>query len=150
MDLTRVSVVLPALNEAVALPVALASLPAEADLVVVDNGSTDTTARWLPLADPEAASSRARRDCNHQPPWSVNTGQRSMGPLTTGDDFLGATLRTWSRRPTCAPCRRGWRAARLGGRSLGLRRAALTSTHRVLGATYWVLGAPASASWTPV
>jgi glycosyltransferase involved in cell wall biosynthesis len=44
MDLTRVSVVLPALNEAAALPVALASFPAQADLVVVDNGSTDATA----------------------------------------------------------------------------------------------------------
>jgi glycosyltransferase involved in cell wall biosynthesis len=44
MDLARVSVVLPALNEAAALPVALASFPAQADLVVVDNGSTDATA----------------------------------------------------------------------------------------------------------
>src|SRR5437867_2586052 len=44
MDLTRVSVVLPALNEAAALPVAPASFPAQADLVVVDNGSTDATA----------------------------------------------------------------------------------------------------------
>jgi glycosyltransferase involved in cell wall biosynthesis len=44
MDLTRVSVVLPALNEAAALPVALASFPAQADLVVVDNGSADATA----------------------------------------------------------------------------------------------------------
>ncbi|HEV8653876.1 MAG TPA: glycosyltransferase family 2 protein [Actinomycetes bacterium] len=39
MDLTRVSVVLPALNEATALPAALASFPAQADLVVTDNGS---------------------------------------------------------------------------------------------------------------
>jgi glycosyltransferase involved in cell wall biosynthesis len=68
MDLTRVSVVLPALNEAAALPVALASFPAQADLVVVDNGSTDATARWLAPADPDAAPSRDRRDCNHQPP----------------------------------------------------------------------------------
>src|SRR4030095_9989825 len=44
MDLTRVSVVLPALNEAAALPVALASFPAQVDLVVVDNGSTNATA----------------------------------------------------------------------------------------------------------
>jgi glycosyltransferase involved in cell wall biosynthesis len=44
MDLARVSVVLPALNEAAALPAALASFPAQADLVVVDNGSSDATA----------------------------------------------------------------------------------------------------------
>jgi glycosyltransferase involved in cell wall biosynthesis len=43
MDLTGVTVVLPALNEAAALPTALASFPAEADLVVVDNGSSDGT-----------------------------------------------------------------------------------------------------------
>jgi glycosyltransferase involved in cell wall biosynthesis len=40
----RVTVILPALNEAVALPVALASFPPEVDLLVVDNGSTDQTA----------------------------------------------------------------------------------------------------------
>jgi glycosyltransferase involved in cell wall biosynthesis len=43
-DLSRVAVVLPALNEADALPVALASWPPAAELVVVDNGSTDQTA----------------------------------------------------------------------------------------------------------
>jgi hypothetical protein len=48
MDLTRVSVVLPTLNEAAALPAALASFPAQADLVVVDSGSTDATTRRLP------------------------------------------------------------------------------------------------------
>jgi glycosyltransferase involved in cell wall biosynthesis len=44
MDLSRVTVILPALNEAAALPVALASFPPEVDLLVVDNGSTDQTA----------------------------------------------------------------------------------------------------------
>jgi glycosyltransferase involved in cell wall biosynthesis len=44
VDLVRVTVILPALNEAVALPVALASFPPEVDLLVVDNGSTDQTA----------------------------------------------------------------------------------------------------------
>ena len=44
VDLSRVTVILPALNEAVALPTALASFPAEAGLLVVDNGSTDQTA----------------------------------------------------------------------------------------------------------
>jgi glycosyltransferase involved in cell wall biosynthesis len=44
MDLSCVTVILPALNEAVALPVALASFPPEVDLLVVDNGSTDQTA----------------------------------------------------------------------------------------------------------
>jgi glycosyltransferase involved in cell wall biosynthesis len=43
MDLCRVTVVLPALDEAAALPVALASFPAGVDLVVVDNGSSDGT-----------------------------------------------------------------------------------------------------------
>jgi glycosyltransferase involved in cell wall biosynthesis len=44
MDLRRVCVILPALDEADALPVALASFPAGVDLLVVDNGSTDATA----------------------------------------------------------------------------------------------------------
>jgi glycosyltransferase involved in cell wall biosynthesis len=44
MDLSGVTVVLPALDEAVALPAALASFPAGVDLLVVDNGSSDGTA----------------------------------------------------------------------------------------------------------
>jgi glycosyltransferase involved in cell wall biosynthesis len=44
MDLSGVTVVLPALDEAEALPAALASFPAGTDLVVVDNGSSDGTA----------------------------------------------------------------------------------------------------------
>jgi glycosyltransferase involved in cell wall biosynthesis len=44
VDLSRVTVILPALNEAAALPTALASFPPEAGLLVVDNGSTDQTA----------------------------------------------------------------------------------------------------------
>jgi len=44
MDLRRVTVILPALDEAAALPAALASFPAGTDLLVVDNGSTDGTA----------------------------------------------------------------------------------------------------------
>ncbi len=44
MDLAAVTVVLPALDEAAALPVALGSFPDEVDVVVVDNGSTDATA----------------------------------------------------------------------------------------------------------
>jgi glycosyltransferase involved in cell wall biosynthesis len=43
LDLRTVTVVLPALDEAAALPAALASFPAGVDLVVVDNGSTDGT-----------------------------------------------------------------------------------------------------------
>ena len=42
-DLGDVTVVLPALDEAAALPAALASFPAGIDLLVVDNGSTDAT-----------------------------------------------------------------------------------------------------------
>jgi glycosyltransferase involved in cell wall biosynthesis len=44
MDLSGVSVVLPALDEAQALPAALASFPPDVDLLVVDNGSRDATA----------------------------------------------------------------------------------------------------------
>jgi glycosyltransferase involved in cell wall biosynthesis len=44
MDLFGVTVVLPALDEAEALPAALASFPAGIDLLVVDNGSSDGTA----------------------------------------------------------------------------------------------------------
>jgi glycosyltransferase involved in cell wall biosynthesis len=43
-DHGTVTVILPALNEAAALPAALASFPPGIDLVVVDNGSTDATA----------------------------------------------------------------------------------------------------------
>ena len=44
MDLSRVTVILPALDEAAALPTALASFPPQVGLLVVDNGSTDQTA----------------------------------------------------------------------------------------------------------
>jgi glycosyltransferase involved in cell wall biosynthesis len=44
VDLACVTVILPALNEAAALPTALASFPPEVDLLVVDNGSVDQTA----------------------------------------------------------------------------------------------------------
>jgi glycosyltransferase involved in cell wall biosynthesis len=44
VDLSCVTVILPALNEAAALPTALASFPPEVDLLVVDNGSSDQTA----------------------------------------------------------------------------------------------------------
>ncbi|HWC44321.1 MAG TPA: glycosyltransferase [Actinomycetota bacterium] len=44
MDLSGITVVLPALDEAAALPAALASFPAGVHLLVVDNGSSDGTA----------------------------------------------------------------------------------------------------------
>jgi glycosyltransferase involved in cell wall biosynthesis len=44
MDLSGVTVVLPALDEAEALPAALVSFPPGVDLLVVDNGSRDATA----------------------------------------------------------------------------------------------------------
>jgi glycosyltransferase involved in cell wall biosynthesis len=44
MDLSRVTVILPALNEAAALPTALAAFPPQVGLLVVDNGSSDQTA----------------------------------------------------------------------------------------------------------
>ena len=40
----RVQVILPVLDEAVALPHVLAGLPPDLDTIVVDNGSTDATA----------------------------------------------------------------------------------------------------------
>jgi glycosyltransferase involved in cell wall biosynthesis len=43
VDLSSVTVILPALNEAAALPTALACFPPQVDLLVVDNGSTDRT-----------------------------------------------------------------------------------------------------------
>jgi glycosyltransferase involved in cell wall biosynthesis len=44
VDLACVTVILPALNEAAALPTALASFPPQVGLLVVDNGSVDQTA----------------------------------------------------------------------------------------------------------
>jgi glycosyltransferase involved in cell wall biosynthesis len=44
VDLSGVTVILPALNEAAALPTALASFPPQVGLLVVDNASTDQTA----------------------------------------------------------------------------------------------------------
>jgi len=44
VDLSCVTVILPALNEAAALPTALASFPPQVGLLVVDNGSADQTA----------------------------------------------------------------------------------------------------------
>jgi glycosyltransferase involved in cell wall biosynthesis len=44
VDLSRVTVIMPALDEAAALPTALASFPPQVGLLVVDNGSTDQTA----------------------------------------------------------------------------------------------------------
>jgi hypothetical protein len=46
MDLSGVTVVLPALDEAAALPAALTSFPAGIDLLVVDNGSATPPPRW--------------------------------------------------------------------------------------------------------
>jgi glycosyltransferase involved in cell wall biosynthesis len=44
IDLTRVTVVIPALNEEASLPFVLRDLPAVARVIVIDNGSTDRTA----------------------------------------------------------------------------------------------------------
>jgi len=61
-------VVLPALNEAAALPVAFASVPAQADLVVVDNGSSDATTRWMAPADPGRRRAVTRTTAITSPP----------------------------------------------------------------------------------
>lgn len=44
-DLSRVVVIIPALNEEASLPLVLGDLPAVGRVIVVDNGSTDGTAR---------------------------------------------------------------------------------------------------------
>jgi hypothetical protein len=44
IDLSGVSVVIPALNEEASLPLVLGDLPAVGEVIVVDNGSTDSTA----------------------------------------------------------------------------------------------------------
>ncbi len=44
IDLSRISVLIPALNEETSLPLVLGDLPAVGEVIVVDNGSTDRTA----------------------------------------------------------------------------------------------------------
>lgn len=44
LDLSSVTVVIPALNEEESLPLVLTDMPAVGQVIVVDNGSTDTTA----------------------------------------------------------------------------------------------------------
>ena len=60
MDLSGVTVVLPALDEATALPAALASFPAGVDLLVVDNGSSDGTAAVAAAAGARVVSEPRR------------------------------------------------------------------------------------------
>jgi glycosyltransferase involved in cell wall biosynthesis len=60
MDLSAVTVVLPALDEAAALPSALASFPPGVDLLVVDNGSTDGTAAVAAAAGARVVSEPRR------------------------------------------------------------------------------------------
>lgn len=45
--MTRLSVVIPTLDERVALPEAVASIPPGAEIVVVDGGSADGTREWV-------------------------------------------------------------------------------------------------------
>jgi glycosyltransferase involved in cell wall biosynthesis len=45
MELKEVAVIIPALNEEASLPLVLRDLPAVGQVIVVDNGSTDATAR---------------------------------------------------------------------------------------------------------
>jgi glycosyltransferase involved in cell wall biosynthesis len=60
MDLSGVTVVLPALDEAAALPAALASFPPGVDLLVVDNGSSDDTAAVAAAAGARVATEPRR------------------------------------------------------------------------------------------
>jgi glycosyltransferase involved in cell wall biosynthesis len=60
MDLSGVTVVLPALDEATALPAALASFPTGVDLLVVDNGSSDDTAAVASAAGARVVSEPRR------------------------------------------------------------------------------------------
>src|SRR5882724_2485608 len=45
MELSEITVVIPALNEEASLPLVLRDLPAAGRVIVVDNGSIDATAR---------------------------------------------------------------------------------------------------------
>jgi glycosyltransferase involved in cell wall biosynthesis len=60
MDLSGVTVVLPALDEATALPAALASFLSGVDLLVVDNGSSDDTAAVASAAGARVVSEPRR------------------------------------------------------------------------------------------
>ncbi|MDF1742501.1 MAG: glycosyltransferase family 2 protein [Gimesia sp.] len=44
-DLSKVTVIIPALNEEASLPLVLGALPAVGEVIIVDNGSTDRTTR---------------------------------------------------------------------------------------------------------
>src|ERR1043166_126490 len=50
MDLSCVTVIIPALNEEAALPLVLRDLPPVGRVIVVDNGSTNTTAQGAEAA----------------------------------------------------------------------------------------------------
>jgi glycosyltransferase involved in cell wall biosynthesis len=60
MDLSRVTVIIPALNEEASLPLVLQDLPAVGQVIVVDNGSTDGTARVAAAAGARVVSEPRR------------------------------------------------------------------------------------------
>src|SRR5713101_7093154 len=60
IDLSRVVVIIPALNEEASLPLVLRDLPAVGQVIVVDNGSTDGTARVAAAAGATVVSEPTR------------------------------------------------------------------------------------------
>lgn len=60
VDPSRVTVVMPCLNEAESLPGVIALLPDGYQALVVDNNSTDGTAEWHDGAGQRSSRSRCR------------------------------------------------------------------------------------------
>lgn len=87
--MTRVGLVLPALNEEQALPLVLAELPRERDpiVVVVDNGSTDRTAEVARAAGAQVVREPRRgygQACLTGLAWLLS-GEGLVPPLAEGD-----------------------------------------------------------------
>jgi glycosyltransferase involved in cell wall biosynthesis len=140
MDLSRVTVVLPALDEAAALPAALACFPAGVDLVVVDNGSGDGTG-----AVAEALGARVVREPRRGFGAACWAGVQAcphaevVAFADADGSFDGADLLRLA-----GPVLRGEADLAVGSRTLGQRdpgamsRLALLE-NRVLGAACWPL-----------
>jgi glycosyltransferase involved in cell wall biosynthesis len=99
-----VSVVIPTFNRIDTLPEVLASLAAqegapEFEVIVVDDGSTDETARWLQAGAPGALALRLLRQENRGPAAARNAGvaaARGRWVAFLGDDTVPSP--GWLRR----------------------------------------------------
>jgi rSAM/selenodomain-associated transferase 2 len=76
-NLTRISVVIPALNAAVTLPACLAALGPVGEVIVIDGGSTDDTARIAQAAGARLVTAPRGRG-----------GQIAAGVAAAGGDWL--------------------------------------------------------------